>query len=566
MAYTPHEWVNYHVPAINDTHLNEVEAGIVGAYDLLTPDHVYYVSPGFDVDEATHRFDTINGANEYVLANKPPYPAKATIFVYPGKYEESIENSFYRIHIVGTAHTSYYLKGAILYNVGDIPDNYPLKCAGSSPLNLINMTVMVDSGGTYGELPNLRADNCSFRTGEFTEYTGSGGRSLEFLDCNLAGNMFDLTGVTDSRFLAFRRCDLGGPGTFALNFNSTGSSKLIKFERCICKNEVNVAGDWSISAYLSEMYDGGRYIFNTNGSLVFDKVLMPDGMHFTKDTSQQKSFVDCSFLNLDIAVDHLDVSADVNITDVNYSGNIQQNGICGCIQINNPEKHVGEHDDKYFNLQCAIDAVPDGADATIRVWEDLTDLAELTLTNPNTKITINGQKKYSLAFTGDIVEIGANRTFGLADMGTISGGNMHLNGSGSEISFESCQYITGYVTIDLGGFAILYKSSLFGSTGHKAIYINNVDTPVIIGYSRVQGSTGNPAVEINAAADTKFKAKFSTFIHGDKTNICPLSQTVGGSLNIAMYLCGVNELWNSPNPFVNVISKAGIVDDTEINF
>lgn len=201
----------------------------------------------------------------------------------------------------------------------------------------------------------------------------------------------------------------------------------------------------------------------------------------------------------------------------------------------------------------------------MKLHTSIVDLAELTMPNENVDITIIGQTQYSLTFTGDIVEIGANRKLRFSDMAQLNGDNMELNGANAELAFESCQYITAYATATLGAFVIIYKSSIFGSTGNKALNIDNVDTNVVVGYSRVQGSAGNPAVEFSVDADAKFKAKFSSFIHGDMDASAPIVNTAAGKVDISVYLCGLNAAWDA-DKFTNLIGSAGNVTDVNINF
>jgi len=567
MAYNPHTWVNNQVPALNETHLNEMEAGISDAHTLLVPaGSTYYVSPDFTVDTDNRRFDTIQGALDHAIANMPPDPQTVKIDVAPGIYREQITDTHSRIFIQGAVVTSAQTKSVTIQMSGVGSANYPIGYTGSEKLNLSHITVKVDpAGGVYGEFLNLNADNSSFLDGHFVEYTGSGFRLMEFRFTKITGGGFNLTGATDGRVIVLLYSTLAGTAVF----NSTSATGSMIFYNYIgnCQANVSIGGNWSLDSYILLCEENYSFTFDTTGGVRVKDCKLPNGIHFTSDPQGEIIIGNNDFLNSSIASDHYDISADVAITDVNYSGNIQQNGICGCIQINNPEKHVGKHSDRYFDLQSAIDSIPSGETATVRIWEDLTNLPEITLPNANTNIKIKGQKSYSLAFTGDIVEIGNDRILGFNDIVTLAGGNIELNGTSNELGFESCQYVNAYVTITAGTFAIMYKSSLFGSTGKKAVYINNVDTPVVVGYSRIQGATGQPAVEFTAASDTKFKAKFSTFIHGDKSTTCPLLNSSGvNSINIAVYMCGVNELWNSPNPFLNVIAKAGIIDDVDINF
>lgn len=576
MAYIPENWKDDLPPPIDDVVMLKIENGIKFSHEKIAgmggPESTYFVSPNFVVSDESHRYDTIQGAIDHAIMNMPPSPGTVSIIVYPGIYEEQITNTDSRIYISGSSFAPQCIETyctlehpSVLYNTGIDAAHYPFGYTGTSVLNLSNMTIKVDDGEVFGEFSNIMFDKCYFSGGHFIEYLDTGGRALEFINCVVRCNLFDLNGITGDRFVYFHATYLFGSGS--MNFNSTGGNKDIRTTLTIIYSNILIAGDWSIAGYMVNVAENGLLRFDTTGNIKIDTSIQPNGIHFISNPAGIKIITNCNFMNPLISPTHKDVSADVIITDVIYSDNIQQNGISGNIQTASPEKHVGKHTDHYFDLQSAITSIHSGETATIRVWEDLTNLPEITIPNANTNIKIKGQKAYSLAFTGDIVEIGADRIFGFNDMVQLTGGNVHLNGTNAEISFESCQYVVGYITIDLGAFAILYKSSLFGSTGHKAVYMNNLDTPVILGYSRIQGSVGNPAVEFNAASDTKFKAKFSTFIHGDKGGICPLLNSSGvASINIAAYLCGVNKLWSSPNPFKNVISKAGIIDDAEINF
>lgn len=528
------------------------------------PEYVYEVSPAFVDNHNLRQFSTIDAANNHAIANMPDWPTKVSIMVHPGLYEESITDSHYRIHIMGLSNTTHYLKGVTLYNTGIDSDHWPIRYTGPSTLNLSNITIETDPNEVYGEYPPLRCVNCSFLSGYFDEYLGSGSRGMDFTGCYFDSIAFQLNGVTDRRVLAFRNCEIDD-GPLELNStNTSGNLKFVKFERTISSSDVLVAGDWRVNSYNSEMYGGGKFTFDTTGFVIFDGTLLPEGVHFKSNPAGLKRFIDCNFINPSMASTHRDISADVTITDVDYSGNAQQWGICDCIHIRNPEKHVGAHDDMYYDLQSAISSITNGG--TVKLWENLVDLPELTLPNTNVAIVINGQKKYSITFAGDIVEIGADRKFGFVDMVQVSGGNIQLNGNNAEISLESCQYVVGYLTLTNGAFAIVYKSSLFGSSGHSAINVDNLTTPMIVGYSRIQGSTGNPAVLISVDADGVFKGKFSTFIHGDKDTSAPILYTgASGKVDISMYSCGLNAAWN-PAKIYNVIGAANNTTDVKINF
>jgi len=201
---------------------------------------------------------------------------------------------------------------------------------------------------------------------------------------------------------------------------------------------------------------------------------------------------------------------------------------------------------KYTTLQSAIDSVPAGDTVLIKLYCSLTGLAELTLPNANVKIIIDGQKTCSATFTTDIIEIGADRKICFTNMVNIDGGNIQLNGANAEVAFEDCQYIKGYLTLTVGAFAIIYKTSFFAPTGKAAINIDNISTPMIVGYSRIQGSTGNPAVKFTVDADDKFKAKYSSFIHGSGGANSPFAGEDVNDVTIAMYSCGLNAAFPPP--------------------
>lgn len=577
MGYNPHTWVNNHVPALNETHLNEMEAGIDDAHTLLVPaSQMCYVSADFATDTEYLKFpkiqdaiDAIHGASWFGNLSESN---KAMVKVGPGKYTEQIHS--YE-HIIIASHTSGFdtidtTPITTLYNTGADSAHYPLRSDEDENYTIVGINIETEVDGVIGKIPNGNFYSCRFNNGYFIERNST--NVIIFSNCafsgsSYAGFYFTGTNLLGTRNIILRgNCEVGTQATPQL-LSTHVSWANFKCTDVDFSGSVTIKGDWDWRAKNCHSFRiVQRNIIDTTGLINIIDSTMSNGLHFISNPASFK-MVNSSFEGISdnkIPDGEADITADVPIVDSIYVGNTQHNGICGCMQIQCPIKSVGGSSfNRYFNLQAAIDSI--AVEGIIDLHESFTDLAELVITD-GTTVHIDGNKVYSLSFAIDIVEIGPGSKFGFVDMVQISGGNAHLNGLGAEISFESCQYMVGYVTIDLGAFAIMYKSSMFGSTGKKAVYMNNTDTPVVFGYSRIQGSTGNPAVEINAAADTKLKAKFSTFIHGDKTDVCPISQTVGGSLNIALYLCGVNKLWASPNPFLNVITKAGIVDDTEINF
>lgn len=582
MGYTKHDWVNYHVPAINDTHLNEMEAGIDDAHTLLVPpSQMCFVSADFDTDTEYRKFpkiqdaiDAIHGASWFGDLSDSN---KALVKVGPGKYTEQI-NSYE--HIVISSYTSGFdtidtSPPATLYNTGADSAHYPLRSDEDEIYEIVGMKIETVVGGVIGKIPNGNFYSCRFNGGHFIERNSS--NVVVFSNCSVlesayGGFYFEGTNLTGYRNIILRQnCNIGLLSTSEFLSTHTGFANF-KCTDVDVEGSVNIKGDWDWRVTRCYGYRlAQRNIIDTTGSINIVDTIILNGLHFVSNPSSFK-MITSSFEGISdnkIPDGEADITADAVITDAIYSGNIQHNGICGCIQIQCPIKSVGCASlNRYFSLQDAIDSIV--TSGVIDLRESLTGLAELTIPS-NTNVTIDGHKLYSLTFTADVVELQADEQIVFYGLSSLNGGNIEVNGNNAYVGFEECLTANAYVTMTSGTstYCLVYTSTIKAPTGHPAISLNNVNGSVIAGYSRIQGAAGSPgtaAVVFNAAADTKLKAKFSTFIHGDMSNACPIEQTVGGSINIAMYMCGVNKLWSSPNPFTNVISKAGIIDDTEINF
>lgn len=562
-----------------DTQRVVTPAGLTAKISSVAPDRTYYVSQSFTADGDLHRFDTIQGAIDHVMAaswyGDLSDTNQALIFVGPGLYTEQIHSAMYIViagYVSGVDPLTMY-PVPTLYNTGADAAHYPLRSDEDEKFYMVGINIETDPGGVIGKLPYGGFSNCSFQNGHFVERNSTSVTIMS--ECVFNGSAYGGFNLEGTDLAGYRNIILRGDCNIGFRSTSVFASSHVEWANLKMTNvdiegNLEVGGDWDWRSSKCYTYrlDARNRLSTTGEVKIFDSGIL-NGLHFVSaplifemTNSAFEGISDCQ-----IPDGEPDITSDIPIVDATYSGNTQCNGLCGCVQITNPEKHVGgSRQDRYFNLQHAINSIPSGETATVRVWEDLTDLPEITLPNANTNIKIKGQKAYSLSFTGDIVEIGADRIFGFNDIVQLVGGKIELNGTSNEIGFESCQYINAYLKITNGAFAIIYKSSIFGPTGHPAIEIDTVTPIVVVGYSRVQGATGEPAVEFSVEADDKFKAKFSSFVHGDKTNICPLSNISGAAINIAVYLCGVNKLWSSPTVFYNTISKAGIIDDTEINF
>lgn len=585
MTYTPHTWVNNHVPAINETHLNEMEAGISGAHTLSVPAaRTYYVSPDFTVDTDHHRYKKIQDAIDQAIidvASISDASKQVLIMVYPGTYTEQI-HSVDGIHIVGVqAQDNRYSKGAILTNAGTAEENYPIRSEIGDEYRIFGMNIETTNGnGIIGKIPKLGIFGSCFFNGKWIENNLDTSHYVLFDDCDLRDKgwvVFDFTGTNllGSRLVSLLHCTLFDCAPSLLSTHIGTATVSFLDNTVFTQSAFRLVGDWNLTAQHSHIANGretarGRSRIGGTGDINITYCIMSSGLRFTSNPNS--IFMGANtFRNghETIPVGEPDITADVDITTVNYFGNIQFNGICGCIHITNPEKHVGgNRKDMYFSLQHAIDSIATGEGATVRIWEDLTGLPEMTLPNANVNIKIKGQKAYSLSFTGNIVEIGNDRTLGFNDIVTLSGGNIELNGTNNELGFESCQYVNGHIILTSGTFAIIYKSSVFGSTGNPAVSINNTGTTFVIGYSRAQGaagSPGTPAIMFNAVADDKLKMKFSTAIHGDKTTLAPIQTTVG-KVYVAIYNSGGNSDLVPPATISNRISSAGNVADDQITF
>jgi hypothetical protein len=216
-------------------------------------------------------------------------------------------------------------------------------------------------------------------------------------------------------------------------------------------------------------------------------------------------------------------------------------------------------------LQDAITSIQASAKAVVRIWEDFTALAKLVLPNTGTHITIDGSKKYKLAFTGDVVDIIDDQHFGFIDMVEVNGGAIRLNGATAEVDLESNQSILGELVVDAGASALIDRTALNGSTGNPGITINSLTTSVIIGYAKIEGAVGQPAIEINVVCDDQLKIKFSSLVSGTPATIAPITYTGVGKVDIAVYNTGLSGSWN-PADVNNTIGSPNLTTDPNITF
>ena len=546
------------------------------------PLRTYIVDPSFYNNVDTREFNTIQGAIDQAIIDNPTVSDidnQSLVLVHPGTYTEQI-HSIDGIHIVGVqSQDNRYSKGSILTNAGTSESTYPLRSTIDDEYRIFGMGIETTSGtGVIGKLTKTGIFGSCYFDGQWIENNLDTAHFMVFDDCDMRDHSWKVFNLTGSGLLGSRNIALKHSSIFrsapVFSSDHVGDS-CIRFEdgTSLTQSAFRIeSGDWCLRALYSNIANGraaheGRSRIGGTGDIHISYCIMNSGLKFTGNPNSI-SMLNNSFCdgNETIPVDEEDITSDLTITDVEYSGNVQFNGICGCIQITNPEKSVGAgRKDRYHCIQCAIDSIPAGGSGTIRVWEDFTGLPELTLPNANTNIKIKGQKAYSLSFTGDIVEIGNDRILGFNDMVSLTGGNIELNGTNNELGFESCQYVNAYVTLTNGAFAILYKSSLFGAAGHPAVTIATVDPIVVIGYSRCQGAVGHPAVLFTATASSKLKAKYSTFIHGTKLGNNAIQNTSGNKVDVEIYSCGLNADWDAAD-IDNLIVQSNNTVDEKVTF
>lgn len=540
--------------------------------DFKTDNIVYVAKNGNDSNPGTSvdPFLTIEAANNYAIANLPLYPSRCIVKVFPGIYEEHITNSFYRVYIVADYGISdEHDKAVIIRNTGADLAHAPIGTIGR--LNLVGVSVETSSApgvyvdGILGELGAGAFQFCKLKHGHFVENTVPTYTNFNF--CSIDGKTFKFTGVNDiNSFIALRECDIAYNALEILSTAPT-ATRTVKIQNCVSSEEIKIGGNWNLIMHEAEFFSSGKLIFDTEGFIDVYKSVIANGIHFMKDTPESKTFAD-NYFKL-TATGQPDITAEpgVVVTIVDYSGNKQDHGLSSCLQIAGGQREVGGfRNDRYMSLQTAIDSIPNNETGTINVYENLTNLSELNI-NPGAKITIKGRKNFSLAFTGDIIELGNNQELNFHEIYSLSGGNMEVNGTSALLSFEGCLYVSGYITSTsgTGSMILAYFSSLVGATGHPVLNINNTDTLHVIGYSRFKGITGQPAIKYSVEADSKLKVKFSTLFHGDGGANSPIEYTGVNKIDLSMYNSALNASLD-PSKFTNLIGSPNNTISPEIDF
>lgn len=573
MAYTPHTWVNDELPALCDTILNEMEDGIVDAQSKLeAPQYIAYVSATFTNDTEARKFNTIQAAIDHMYTT---YGALfgVTINVYPGTYTEQI-HSYTGFFIKGVTHNapSSEQRVVTLYNTGADADHYPMRGNDGDHYVMHNMNIKTDASGVFGKLGNDRFVSCNFSAGSFIEATADTAVFESWADCGFVNaKSFNLTGAAlNSRYLVFEDCWFGYYQTMV--FESTHGASNAVFDMDgghLVQTKVSLKGDWYHFAKNYHSYGSTRHEFGTTAGIVYRGVTISNGIHFTANPGSFK-MADCGMedgAELPIPAGECDITADVDITGVIFSGNSMHNGLCGEIQITDSLKNVGGTSmNRYLDLVEAVKSIT--GESTITVHSDQVDIPKLTMPTTGT-VLIDGRTTYSLTFTGDIADLEADDKLVFDNCGTILGGTVNVNGNNAEFHMHGCicsdNTFEILATSGTNAKIHLRDSNLNGSTGKSAIQINSVDPEYKITYSRLLGATGQPAIEYTVDADGKLRAKFSTFIHGDNAGNIPITNTSGSKTDFAIYACGFNASYNAAH-FTNLIGSAGNIVDSAITF
>lgn len=527
-------------------------------------------------------YKTINAANNYAIANLPAWPNRVLIKVSPGLYAgEHLANAHYRIHIVGgSLNFDARERDVIIANTGVDAASYPL--GTNKQLNLNGITVATMDAiydnyvpGVFGTLMGMsQFSNCVFKGGYFVEQEeiDAGDLFMNFDRCVFAGDAFKLADVVRNhrRFIALRNCDIFGGD---MTFESTGTGdKTVKIEKSMLGNDSTyIAGDWSLLFYNSEKYDDiGRLIIDTDGFIDIFSSIITVGIHFLSDTAMVKKVVSCLFNNTPVGEG--DITGDIPVEFIEYSGNHQYNGIDGEVITVSKIKNVGGGQNKYRNIHEALQGSV-LTDTIINLEGDI-EVSEPLVINSGIDVQIDGNKKWKLTSTHatTLATLGAGQQLSFVNMKQILGGKtITVNGNGATLSLVSCGRYTqpNYVNIvvaagDISSLVYIIKTSLIG-TAAPVILISDIDPWLIIDRSFLKGAAAEPAIEWTVDADSRFRAKYSTMIHGSGSTNSPLLNSAVGDATISIYNCAMNASFPT-NKFTNNIGNPNNTVDPQIDY
>lgn len=491
------------------------------------------------------------------------------VFIAPGTYTEQIYSKA-NITLQGyTTEGPPAKKSTVIYNTGADADHYPLRGGDDDYYVIDDITIETDTGGVIGKLGNNKFSGCVFSKGHFIEATKNADMLLGIDNCTFLDSMaFDLTGVGSGglRAMTVIGCFFNDHTTHC-NFNSTHTTTLAVVKNCVFhKSYPDIGGNWAFEMSDCHILGTSRSIISTTNKVTYIKCITSNGLHFT---SNPDTIIQLCTFNDDCGypITGADITAALNVTDVDYVSNVQQNGLAGEIQIRDPIKPVGgDAVNRYITIQDAIDSIV--TSGIVELHESFTGLSELIIPN-NTKVTMDGRRVYSLGFTGDIVELGLNEKLILNNISEITGMNAEINGNGAELHMHACPCGSNsmqiLVTSGVGAKVHLRNTNILGATGCSPLQVNSLDPEYLFSYSRLVGAIGQPAIEYTVLASSKMRSRFSTFVHGDGGINAPLTYIGAGKVIFSMYSCGLNAAWN-PASFTNAIGSANNTTDPNIDF
>ena len=430
-----------------------------------------------------------------------------------------------------------------------------------------DITIETDAGKVIGKLGAHNFSGCVFSKGHFIEATKNADMLLGLSSCTFSeSKAFDLTGVGSGglRAMTIIGCFFGDHATH-WKFDSTHTSTLAVVKKCVFhKFYPDVGGNWALEMSDCHVLGTSRGVISTTNKVTFIKCILSNGLHFTSDPGviiHLSTFTDdCGY-----AISGADITADVTVTDVDYVNNVQQNGLSGKIQIKDPVKPVGGNSsNRYYTLQDAATSIPTNGAGMVKIFADMTGLAELTLPT-GVDVTLDAQQTYNLTFTNDIVEIGVNQKCFFQNFVTLNGGDIFVNGSASELKFIDCGVVNGHVTITDGSDVKIRRSGLVADTGYPAVTVNDLTCKFTFGYSKLKGATGEAAIKVTAECDGMVKGKFATLISGTPASIAPILYTGANKLDIALYNSALSGTFSAAT-MTNTISSPNLTYDVAIDY
>lgn len=541
----------------------------------IVPTWELHVSQNFINNEATNQFNTIGAAITYALTLLNPvvdWDEACVIKVAPGRYTEHITTSHRRIYIVSYSHDfEGWTHDVIICNTGADADHYPLDIGADTGLNLIGVSLEVDAGGVFGRINNkLTCSICRFNNGYFVEnLTDDKYMSMYFNNCYLYGDIFKLEGVTASnRFIALRNCSITG-GSLLFSSGDGTSNKRFKVENCRMSSSMHVAGDWTLMSMWTEMWDG-KWTFDTNNKVDIFSSIIYNGIHFYSDPLGEKRIINTLFKGTPAGEG--DVTSDVPIEFIEYTGNHQCNGIDGEVLTVSKIKNVGGGANRYRNIHEALKGSV-LTDTIINLEGDV-DISLPLVINPNINVQIDGNKKWSINTTHatTLTELGNHQHLSFVNVKQLTGGKKAiLSGTDASLSLVSCGRYTepNYVNIemnsgDISSFVYLIKTTVIG-TAAPPVKVSDTNTWLIVDRSFIKGAAGHPAIEWTVDADSRCRIKYSTILHGDGGTNSPLLGVSTNDVTFSMYNCSMNANF-PPADFTNNIGSANNTVDANIDY